>query len=340
MSATLAAEPIPDPSPPLLAVEGLSVAFPAGGRWVPVVREVSFTVRRGEMVGLVGESGSGKSVTALALMRLVPPPGRIVAGRVLLAGDDLGEMPPAALRRVRGARVAMIFQEPMTALNPAYTIGFQIAEAVRAHRRVAPAEARREAVRLLERVAVADPGRRAGDYPHQLSGGQRQRAMIAMALAAGPDLLLADEPTTALDVTIQAQILELLAVLRRDLGLAVLLITHDLAVVAETCDRALVFYAGQVVETAPVATLFARPAHPYTRALLAAIPRLGAPARRGALPTVPGRVPDPASLPGGCAFHPRCPEVMERCRRLPPDTYPLATAEHAARCFLHAGGAG
>ena len=335
MPATLAAEAIPDPAEPLLAVEGLSVAFPAGGRWVPVVREVSFTVHRGEMVGLVGESGSGKSVTALAVMRLVPPPGRIVGGRILLAGEDLGEMTPAALRRVRGARMAMIFQEPMTALNPAYTIGFQIAEAIRAHRRVAAADARREAVRLLDRVAVGDAGRRAGDYPHQLSGGQRQRAMIAMALAAGPDLLLADEPTTALDVTIQAQILELLEVLRRDLGLAVLLITHDLAVVAETCDRALVYYAGQVVETAPVTTLFARPAHPYTRALVAAIPRLGAPAPRGAQPTVPGRVPDPASLPGGCAFHPRCPEVMERCRRQVPAVYPVAV-EHAARCFLHA----
>ena len=335
MPASLAAAPRAEPDEPLLAVDGLSVAFPAGGRWVSVVREVSFAVHRGEMVGLVGESGSGKSVTALALMRLVPPPGRIVGGRVRLAGEDLGEMSPAALRRVRGARVAMIFQEPMTALNPAYTIGFQIAEAIRAHRRVAAAAAWREAVRLLERVAVADAGRRAGDYPHQLSGGQRQRAMIAMALAAGPDLLLADEPTTALDVTIQAQILELLDDLRRDLGLAVLLITHDLAVVAETCDRALVFYAGQVVEAAPVTALFSRPAHPYTRALLAALPRLGAPAAGGVLPTVPGRVPDPASLPAGCAFHPRCPEVMERCRHRAPAVYPVA-AEHTARCFLHA----
>jgi peptide/nickel transport system ATP-binding protein len=325
---------------PLLCVEGPSVAFPAGGRWVSVVRGVSFTVGRGEMVGLVGESGSGKSVTALALMRLVPPPGRITGGRVQFDGEELTALAPAALRRIRGARIAMVFQEPMNALNPAYTIGYQIAEAVCAHRRAGAAEARREAVRLLARVAVADPDRRAGDYPHQLSGGQRQRAMIAMALAGRPDLLLADEPTTALDVTIQAQILELLADLRRDLGLAVLLITHDLAVVAETCDRALVFYAGQVVEEAPVGTLFRRPAHPYTRALLAALPRLGEPAPRGALPTVPGRVPDPAALPAGCAFHPRCPEAMAVCRRREPEAYEVggASAGQAARCFLHGGG--
>jgi len=266
---------------PLLDVRDLEVSFPVrGGGWTPVVSGVSLAVGRGEVVGLVGESGSGKSMTALAVLGLVPPPGRVTAGRVLLDGPgdgepaDLLKLDERELRRVRGGRVAMVFQEPATALNPVYTIGFQIAEAVRAHGGVSRREARAEAARLLERVAVADAPRRLDSYPHQLSGGQRQRAMIAMALAGRPDLLLADEPTTALDVTLQAQILELLDELRRDLGLAVLLITHDLGVVAETCDRVVVMSAGRVVETAGVEELFRAPAHPYTRELLAALPRL------------------------------------------------------------------
>ena len=222
----------------------------------------------------------------------------------------------------------------MTALDPVFTIGDQIAEAVRAHRRLSRRAARDEAVRLLELVAIPDAGRRLRDYPHQLSGGQRQRVLIATALAGRPDLLLADEPTTALDVTIQAQILELLERLRRELGLAILLITHDLAVVAETCERLLVMYAGELVEEAPVAELFARPAHPYTRLLLAAVPRLGRPAPRGKLPSIPGQVPDPAALPAGCAFHPRCPEVMDVCRGHAPDFYPVS-ATQGARCFLY-----
>jgi peptide/nickel transport system ATP-binding protein len=271
---------------PLLDLRDLEVSFPArGGGWTPVVGGVSLTVDRGEVLGLVGESGSGKSMTALAVLGLVPPPGRVTAGAVLLDGpagpSDLLKLDERALRRVRGGRVAMVFQEPATAFNPVYTIGFQIAEAVRAqprdHRPVSRREARAEAARLLERVAIADAQRRLDAYPHQLSGGQRQRAMIAMALAGRPDLLLADEPTTALDVTLQAQILELLDELRRDLGLAVLLITHDLGVVAETCDRVVVMSAGRVVETAGVEELFRAPAHPYTRELLAAVPRLGAP---------------------------------------------------------------
>jgi len=241
---------------------------------VPVVRGVSFAVGRGEIVGLVGESGSGKTLTALAILRLVPPLGRIRAGRVLLGGEDLLALPERELRRVRGARIGLVFQEPGAALDPVYTVGFQIAEALRAHRRLSRRAARAEAADLLERVAMPDPGRRLGDYPHQLSGGQRQRVMIAIALAGAPELLIADEPTTALDVTIQAQILELLERLRAELGLSVLLITHDLAVVAETCDRALVMSAGELVEEAPMADLFARPAHPYTRALLSFLPAL------------------------------------------------------------------
>jgi len=266
---------------PLLQIRELEVAFPVrdGGGWLPVVRGVSLAVGRGEIVGLVGESGSGKTLTALAVLGLVPPPGRVTAGGILLAEEgggavDLLKLPPEALRRVRGGRVAMVFQEPATAFNPVYSIGFQIAEAVRAHRPVSRGEARREAARLLDRVAFPEAGRRLDDYPHQLSGGQRQRAMIAMALAGRPGLLLADEPTTALDVTLQAQILELLEELRRDLGLAVLLITHDLGVVAETCDRVVVMHGGRVVETAGVEELFRAPADPYTRELLAALPRL------------------------------------------------------------------
>ncbi len=265
---------------PLLEIRDLEVAFPTREGWLTVVRGVSLAVGRGEVVGLVGESGSGKTLTALAVLGLVPPPGRVTAGGIRLSGEDgavdLLKLGPEGLRRVRGGRIAMVFQEPATAFNPVYSIGFQIAEAVRAHRRVSRAEAREETARLLDRVAFPDARRRLDDYPHQLSGGQRQRAMIAMALAGRPGLLLADEPTTALDVTLQAQILELLDELRRDLGLAVLLITHDLGVVAEVCDRVVVMRAGRVVETAGVEELFHAPADPYTRELLAALPRLAA----------------------------------------------------------------
>jgi len=318
----------------LLTVEDLSVAFPSDRGPVAVVRGASFTIASGEMVGLVGESGSGKSLTALSILGLVPDPGRITGGRVLFRDRDLTRLSDSELRRVRGARVAMIFQEPGTALNPVFTVGFQVVEAIRAHRRISRREARKQAEELLERVAISDPHRRLDDYPHQLSGGQRQRVMIAMALAAGPDLLLADEPTTALDVTIQAQILELLESLRQELGLAVLLITHDLAVVAETCERVVVMYAGEVVEQAPARTLFTRPAHPYTRGLLAALPRLGAEVARGGLVTISGTVPDPEHLPPGCPFHPRCPDRMPVCDRRAPALHP-AGDQARARCFLH-----
>jgi peptide/nickel transport system ATP-binding protein len=271
---------------PLLEIRDLDVSFPSAasrGAWRSVVRGVSLTVDRGEMVGLVGESGSGKSLTALSVLRLVPPPGR-VSGRVLLdgpGGGDLLALPERELRRLRGGRIGFVFQEPTAALDPVYSIGFQIAEAVRAHRSMPRRAAREEAVRLLDRVGLADARRRLDDYPHQLSGGQRQRVGIAVALAAGPDLLLADEPTTSLDVTLQAQVLELLARLRADLGLAVLLITHDLGVVAETCDRVAVMHQGEVVETADVETLFRAPSHAYTQFLLSSLgPRVGAPLSR------------------------------------------------------------
>jgi ABC-type dipeptide/oligopeptide/nickel transport system ATPase component len=247
-----------------------------------VVRGVSLAVERGEIFGLVGESGSGKTLTALAILGLLPVNARVTAGRIDLEGPqgqaavDLLTLGPRELRRVRGGRIGLAFQEPSTAMNPAYTVGFQIAEAVRAHRAMSRREARDEAVRLLDAVALPDARRRLDDYPHQLSGGQRQRAMIAMALAGGPDLLLADEPTTALDPTLQAQILELLEDLRQELGFSVLLITHDLGVVAATCDRVAVMHDGEIVEEAGVEALFRAPAHPYTRALLAAVPRLGA----------------------------------------------------------------
>jgi len=355
MPASPAVTPHPDPAPDLLAVEDLTVTFPGdGGGPVPVVDGVSFAIRRGECVGLVGESGSGKSMTALALMRLVPPPGRIAGGRVLLDGEDVLALPEKALRRVRGGRIGFVFQEPASALDPVYTIGFQIAETIRAHREVSWRAARREAAELLARVAMPDPRRRLDDYPHQLSGGQRQRAMLAVALAAGPELLVADEPTTALDVTLQAQVLKLLADIRRELGLAVLLITHDLGVVAETCDRALVMYAGEVVEEAPVGALFGErapvdglfgsPAHPYTRALLASLPRRpgadGAAGsetpggRRGRLAAIAGQPPEPGLRPPGCAFAPRCPEVFDRCRSERPPLFAGDDAGRSARCFL------
>jgi oligopeptide/dipeptide ABC transporter ATP-binding protein len=337
--------PEPATARALLEIEGLEVAFPAApataeaSPWVPAVRGVSLTLERGEMLGLVGESGSGKSLTALALLRLVPPPARL-RGSVRLDGEDLLTLSEPALRRVRGGRIGIVFQEPMTAFNPVYTVGFQIAEAVRAHRRVTRRQALSEAARLLDLVAIPDARRRLGDYPHQLSGGQRQRAMIAMALAGGPDLLLADEPTTALDVTIQAQILELLERLREELGLAVLLITHDLGVIAETCDRVAVMYAGQVVEEADVQTLFRAPAHPYTRGLLATLPRLGHPVPRGRLPVLAGHQPAPAARPAGCAFRPRCSEAFDLCARKEPELVDVGTEAgrgQRARCWLWEG---
>jgi oligopeptide/dipeptide ABC transporter ATP-binding protein len=321
----------------LLEIRNLEISFPVPSGEVAVVRGASLEVGRGEIVGLVGESGSGKSLTALAVLGLVPSPGRIRAGSIRFDGLELVGLRERELRPLRGGRVGLVFQEPSAALNPVLTIGTQIVEAIRAHRGLSRREARERARELLALLAVPDPGRRLEEYPHQLSGGQRQRALVAIALAAGPELLIADEPTTALDVTVQAQVLELLVRLRRELGLAILLITHDLAVVAETCDRAIVMYAGRPVEAAPVEALFASPAHPYTRGLLASLPRLGEPAPRGHLPSVPGQVPTPADLPPGCPFHPRCAERLATCASEDPPWVELGGG-HGARCVLAAPG--
>ena len=298
---------------PLLEINNLVTAFHTPAGRVPAVDGVSLSIERGKTLGLVGESGCGKSVTAMSILRLVAAPGVIESGEILLRDArgnavNLVTLPEPRLREVRGGRIGMIFQEPMTSLNPVFTIGDQIAEAVLLHRDVSRAEARARALEMLELVRMADPVRRLDEYPHQLSGGMRQRVVIAMALACEPDLIIADEPTTALDVTIQAQILDLLADLRQRLGTAILLITHDLGVVAETCDDVAVMYAGRIVEKAPAAELFARPRHPYTIGLLAARPERGDRGERaaGRLRTIPGMVPAPQHFPAGCRFHPRC----------------------------------
>ena len=323
-----------DAAGPLLDIAGLRVTMRAeGGGPVPVVDGLDLRLDAGRVLGLVGESGCGKSVTARAVLRLLPePPAAVRADRLRFAGLDLLALDRRRMRAVRGDRIAMIFQEPMTSLNPTWTVGFQIGESLRLHARGLGAKARRERVLdLLRRVGIGAPERRSRQYPFELSGGLRQRAMIAMALACGPELLIADEPTTALDVTVQAQILALLADLRRELGMAILLITHDLGVVAETCDEVAVMYAGRVVEAAPVEALFARPRHPYSAGLLAAVPRLDRRAG-GRLATIAGTVPPPGRRPPGCAFAPRCPRRLERCGREAPPLAAVA-AGHRAACW-------
>jgi len=319
----------------LLDVHDLAISFPIEGRAVPVVNGVDFHVEAGEPVALVGESGCGKTVTGLALLRLVPPPGAITGGSIRFKGREVLRMSEQEICSHRGRSVAMIFQEPQSALNPVMTVGAQVAEAIRAHEKVSRREALERAAELFGRVALSEPKRRLADYPHQLSGGQRQRVMIAMALAAGPSLLVADEPTTALDVTVQAQILDLLASLRESLGMALLLITHDLGVVAHYSRRLYVLYCGRIVESGPVEELLCSPQHPYTRALLQSVPRLHD--GRGRLKAIPGAVPPPQSLPAGCAFAPRCPLAEERCRRAVPELLPLPGGR-AVRCLLTHGG--
>ncbi len=299
----------------LLEVKNLMTQFPTRAGVVRAVDGVSFHMGEGELLGLVGESGCGKSITALSVMRLIGAPGRIVGGEIWFGGENLLAASDARMREIRGDDIAMIFQDPMTSLNPVYTVGEQIAEALRLHRKLNRKQAREAAVDAMREVAIPDPGRRADDYPHQLSGGMRQRVMIAMALACDPRLLIADEPTTALDVTIQAQILELIDELRRTRNLAVLLITHDLGVVAEVADRVAVMYTGRIVEESPVEELFARPKHPYTEGLLRSVPKLTAAEVKKAvrLSTIEGTVPKPTNLPEGCHFAPRCPHRMPRC---------------------------
>ena len=314
----------------LLEIEDLRTWFDTDVGVARAVDGVSYRIRRGETVGVVGESGCGKSVTALSLMRLIPrAPGRIVSGSIRFLGADLCTMREADLRKVRGARISMIFQEPMTSLNPVYTIGDQIAEAILVHEDVTEDEARERTIAMLARVGIPSPDTRVDEYPHQLSGGMRQRVMIAMALACGPELLIADEPTTALDVTIQAQILELIRELQAELGMSVLLITHDLGVVAETCDRVVVMYAGKVVEEAPVTALFHEPAHPYTLALFRSLPDQTPKGTR--LATIPGMVPAATEFPEGCRFRARCGYADAACEAEPPLTD--VAPDHQAACF-------
>ena len=314
---------------PLLAIEDLRVVFGRPGREQVAVDGVSLTLDAGEVLGIVGESGSGKSLTALSILRLVPsPPGRIEAKAIRFMGRDLLALDERRMNEVRGADIAMIFQEPMSALNPVFTIGDQIAETLRIHEGLDRNAARRRSLELLTKVGISNPEQRLGQYPHELSGGMRQRVMIAIALACRPKLLIADEPTTALDVTIQAQILALLRDLQRELGMAVLLITHDLGVVAQVVDRVAVMYAGRVVEQGSVGAVFERPSHPYTRLLMESIPSLDH--DRDRLPTIPGMVPSLANLPPGCRFHPRCPAARPPCAERPPAFVSVGPGHHAA----------
>jgi peptide/nickel transport system ATP-binding protein len=315
---------------PLLRIEGLQTHFRTDEALVRAVDGVSYDVHMGETLAVVGESGSGKSVTALSILRLIPePPGRIVGGRILFKGRDLLQLDAASMRAIRGKEISMIFQEPMTSLNPVYTCGEQIIETLVLHERLDRKAARARAIEMLQRVGIPAAEQRVDEYPHQMSGGMRQRVMIAMALACRPAILIADEPTTALDVTIQAQILELLKQLQREFGMAVILITHDLGVVAETADRVAVMYAGQVVEYCDVRTAFRRPLHPYTAGLQASLPKLGT--QQDRLRVIPGNVPNPARFPRGCRFHPRCPVADARCQA-DPELRELAR-DHGARCW-------
>ena len=318
-------------SEPLLAIEGLRTVFRSSAGDIAAVDGVSLEVARGRTLGIVGESGCGKSVLSLSVMRLVAHPGRIAAGRVLFEGRDLLSLSSAAMRGLRGRDIAMIFQEPMTSLNPVHSVGFQITEGIRAHApRLSARELRARGIEALRRVRIPAPERRFDEFPHQLSGGMRQRVMIAMALACAPKLLIADEPTTALDVTVQAQILDLLRELQAETGMAIILITHDLGVVAEMADEVAVMYAGRVVERAAASALFEDPQHPYTLGLLGSIPRLDE--ERDRLLAIQGAVPPPFALPQGCRFHPRCPFAIEACRAAPPPLREVAPA-HLAACL-------
>ncbi len=324
---------MPPPSP-LLDIENLSTSFDTDEGTVLAVRGIDLQVARGETLALVGESGCGKSVTALSTLRLLPmPPGRFDSGRIRFNSNDLMSLPEEAMESIRGNDISMIFQEPMTSLNPIFTVGDQIAEAIILHQDKTLEEARRVTLELLRKVAIPSPEQRIDQYPHELSGGMKQRVMIAMAIACRPALLIADEPTTALDVTIEAQILELLGSLRKEIGMAILLITHNLAIVAQFADRVSVMYSGKMVEEAPVEILFDSPMHPYTRGLLNSLPSED---RERKLESIPGAVPHPAHLPRGCAFHPRCGDVMPCCREQDPPKFDISgSARHRTACWLY-----
>jgi peptide/nickel transport system ATP-binding protein len=319
---------------PLLAVEDLSVAFGPKSNPVLAVDRVSFTVNAGQAVGIIGESGSGKSVTSLAIVRLVPdPPGRIVDGRISFNGVDLVSLPLDRLPDIRGRDIGMVFQEPMSSLNPVMTIGDQVAEAVILHERISPRQARAMALQMLDLVGIPRPAERYNAYPHQFSGGMRQRVMIAMALVCRPKLVIADEPTTALDVTIQAQVLTLMNRIRSTLGTAILIISHDFGVIAEVAEKVVVMYAGRIVERGDVRAIFRQPRHPYTRALLQSIPRLED--DRPRLYQIPGSVPDPRARSNGCPFHPRCPDCLPVCSTAMPPMNAVGPSQEAA-CWVHA----
>ena len=321
-------------SSPLLQIEDLSTFFHTEENIVKAVRNVNLTIHKGETLALVGESGCGKSVTALSVMRLIPtPPGRFESGRILFKGQDLLQASEAEIQNIRGNEISMIFQEPMTSLNPIFTIGDQIMETIRLHQDKTESQARELALQVLAQVAIPSPEIRIDQYPHELSGGMKQRVMIAMAIVCRPALLIADEPTTALDVTIQAQILDLLDQLRKETQMAILLITHNLGIVAQYADRVAVMYSGKVVESAPVEELFFSPAHPYTCGLLNSVPK-DSPSTK--LETIPGSVPHPAYLPEGCAFHPRCAEKLDKCLKMIPPLESLDSGNpHQTACWLH-----
>jgi peptide/nickel transport system ATP-binding protein len=316
---------------PLLQVDELRVEFPTRRGTLVAVDGVSFSISPGEVLGVVGESGAGKSITGAAIIGLIDPPGRIGAGRIVLGDRRIDNLPPEALRRVRGREIGAVFQDPLTSLNPLYTVGRQLTETISTHLNLSAAAARARALELLNEVGIAAPERRIDQYPHQFSGGMRQRIVIALAIAGNPKLIIADEPTTALDVSIQAQIITLLKRLCRDHGTAVMLITHDMGVIAETADRVAVMYAGRIVEIGPVTEVIHRPAHPYTRGLMGSIPSIAG--ERDVLAQIDGSMPRLTAIPTGCAFHPRCPQVFERCHRERPELAQVSATR--AACWLH-----
>ena len=320
----------------LLEVSGLCTEFKTAAGTIRAVDGISLSVRKGETLGIVGESGCGKSITSLSIMQLLPKRiSRIASGHIKFEGKDMLEMSVKEVRNIRGNRIAMIFQEPMTSLNPVFKIGRQISESARYHLKLGKKEASERAIEMLRKVGIPRPEKIAGQYAHQLSGGMRQRVMIAMAMVCNPQLLIADEPTTALDVTIQAQILDLMRDLQKNEGMSILMITHDLGVVAEMCDRVVIMYAGQIVEETDVATLYSNPLHPYTRGLLASLPQLAGDNER--LSSIPGQVPNPANLPSGCRFAPRCPMVVDRCWAERPELLEVQQG-HTCRCLLQQEG--